>query len=481
MVIIMNKYKLLFSNIIIFSLGGISSKVLIFLLLPLYTGVLSTTEYGNIEIINTTVIFLIPILSLSINEAVLRFTLDISFCKKSIFSNGSIVLFISTFIFIILLPILRKLNSAIDEYVVFFTLLFILNTLQGLFFNFSKGLEKVKSCAISGILQSITTVSTNILFLLVLKLGIEGYLLSLLLSPLTASLYLFINCKLWRFINIKSVDKIIIKDLLMYSIPFIPTAIAWWINTTSDRYILSAICGFAATGLYSAAYKLPNIMSVLTSVFQQAWQISGVKSHGDDGYEVFYSNIYRYFNIGIVILGSIIICFTKIIAQLLFLNDFYEAWKFVPFLIIGAVFSGVSGVLGTIFLAVKKTKDMVISTATGAIINVIMNFLLLNIIGPIGAAISTAISFFIVWLTRFYTSKKYITIRINNKKILLLYFTIFCQAVITSFNIKYAFIINVVSIILLFVISYKEIFVLRKELINLINVKNKKDELVEKA
>lgn len=268
--------------------------------------------------------------------------------------------------------------------------------LEQIFFKFAKGIEKVKVCAFDAIIVAFSTVVFNILALVILKVGLNGYLVAMILSKAVSCIYIMVGIKAWEYFSMKSINKLLIFDMLKYSIPFIPTAVAWWINTASDRYIIVAFCGVAANGLYSIGSKIPSLLSIFTSIFQQAWQISSIKEYREDGYSEFFSNIYCNYAAVIGMGCSLIILFAPLIAKFTFKNDFYNAWVFTPYLLLGTMFSGISGVLASLFNAAKKNGQLAISTISGAIINIGMNLCFVNIIGALGAAIATAVSFFIV-------------------------------------------------------------------------------------
>ena len=130
-----------------------------------------------------------------------------------------------------------------------------------------------------------------------------------------------------------------------------------------------------------------------------------------------------------VICCSIILFFSKLIAHILYLKDFYGAWLYTPFLMISVVFGALSGWLGGIYSAVKNSKIIGRTTIIGAIINIIFNFILVYFIGIMGAAISTALSYFIVWLVRFINLKKYIKLKVNVKTDFAVYLLLIFQCI----------------------------------------------------
>ncbi len=439
-----SKYKYLAENTALFAISSFLSKFISFLMVPLYTGVLTTYEYGVADLIATTVTLLLPILTLSVIEAVMRFSLTDEEDKASIFSSTLVAIIFSIILCFLLKPLIVRISIDLNKYFIYFWFLFATTTFEQMFFKFCKGLEKVKICAFNALIVVLTTVLLNILFLVVFKFGIYGYLTAMILSKLVSSVYLFCAGRLWEYISIRKIDKKLLKGMLKYSIPLIPTTVAWWVNTTADRYIIIAMVGTAANGLYSAGNKLPSLLSIFTGIFLQAWQISGVKEFDEDDYSAFYSNIYCAY-VAIMTVGcSFIILISPIISKILFQKSFYSAWVFTPYLLIGTVFSGLCGILATPFNASKNNSSLVISTGAGAVINIVLNFFMIKRMGAIGAAIATAISFVTVWVIRYYTAQKICRFNGNFKKNIIIFMLLFVQAIYMSCEFQQMYIVSAV-------------------------------------
>ena len=430
------KYKYLASNTLLFAISGFLSKFISLLMVPLYTGILTTEEYGVADFLSTTVTMLLPFLTLSIIEATIRFCISGEQDNKKVFSSAIFVCALSCVVCAAIQPVASRFSEILREYYWYFWLIFATTVLEQLLFKFAKGIEKVKVCAFNSVVIILSTVALNLLMLVFLKMGLRGYLLTMILANLISASYLFVGVKAWQFFGIKSLEKSLIKQMLSYSIPFIPTACAWWINTAADRYIVIGICGVAANGLYSMGNKLPSMLTLVTSVFQQAWQISGIKEYNKEDYPQFYSKIYCNYVSLIGIGCSFVILLSPLIGKILFKNAFYDAWKYTPYLLIGTLFSGVSGILAALFNAAKKNGLLSVSTMFGAVINVGMNFILVRKMGPIGAAIATAVSFGIVWLVRYCTAQKLCKFEGMLKSSLLVLTLLLVQATVMSFEVR---------------------------------------------
>ena len=141
------------------------------------------------------------------------------------------------------------------------------------------------------------------------------------------------------------------------------------------------------------------------------------------------------------------------IAKILYSNDFFVAWKYVPFLLVGTVFNGIALFEGCIFTAVKRTKDVSRTTIMGALVNTIINFLLIPFIGATGAALSTMIGYMTVWIIRTLQLRSIVKMKVDWNIQIASAFLILIQAVFAVF-VK-SNLIQVIPIIILIVIQRK--------------------------
>lgn len=455
-----DSYKYLIKNIGLLTLSQFGTKILVFLLVPLYTSVLTTAEYGTYDLFNTTVLLLMPVLTLQIADSVLRFCLDKQNSCSEVFSVGLAINLCGLFLIFTFLLINSFCNwmPILNEYWGIFFLMYLSNTGYSLLSNFARGLDDVLAISFSGIILTTINILSNIIFLLVYKLGLIGYFMSTILSFLAGSIYLVFRLKVWKYVC-KCNNRTLLKRMIAYSFPLIFTAVSWWINSASDRYAVIAICGFAANGIYSVGYKIPSIINVLQTVFNQAWALSSVKEFDKDDSEGFFLNTYNVYSFLIVTVCSLIIITTKVFARFLFANEFYQAWIYVPFLSIANVFSGLSGYLGGIFSAKLDSKSCSVSTIIGAVINIVLNVLLIFLCGPIGAAIATLVSYIIVWHIRLVRLSKHLKLNISRARDYVVYGILILQALVMLL-INDSLIMYMIQILCLVII----IFLYRKQL-----------------
>lgn len=155
--------------------------------------------------------------------------------------------------------------------------------------------------AVQGLINTALVIGLNILFLAVLRLGVTGYVLSAVAADVLTTGYLVLRAKLWK--SLKKPEKGTLSRMLKYCVPFIPTATFWWITSVSDRYMITVWLGNAANGIYAVAAKPPTILTVLSSVFMEAWLFSAVteRQKGEAAHLQFYASVWRTFVAGMVL------------------------------------------------------------------------------------------------------------------------------------------------------------------------------------
>lgn len=431
----MGRVGYLAKNIGYLAIGQLGTKLLSFFLVPLYTYVLTTAEYGTYDLFNTTVSLLIPLLSLNICDAALRFSLDKNYNRRSVFSISLYHLFwcILWGIFFIVINTVFEIISIINDYPILFFLMLITTAANGIINCFARGIDKVRDVAISGVICSVIIVCLNLLFLLPLHMGLIGYFLANILGFLAQSIYLFVAIKGWKYLKWEKLDKKLHKEMLAFSKPMILNNVSWWVNGVSNRYVIVWLCGVAANGIFSVSYKIPSILMIFQSIFNQAWTLSAVHEFEKEGRDDFFSKMYASYNVCMTLICSLLITTSRLIASVLYLKDFYDAWQFVPFLLIATVFGSLSGYVGGIYTALKDTKIFAITSVYGAVANLLITLLLVWKIGVMGAAIAAFISYALIWYLRIKNIKRYMNFKISYVRDCFGYVVLIIQSVFLFF------------------------------------------------
>lgn len=450
----MEKSRYLLKNMGILTISNFSSKILVFLLVPLYTSVLSTTEYGSYDLAISTATLLYPILSLNIVDSVMRFTMDIDSDKKKIASIGIRFVSFSIPLFGIVMYALNSTDlwpeiKGLEVYIFLYYISYVYNQFL---IQFTKGLERVVELGVAGVISTLVTILLNILFLLVFRWGLTGFFFANILAQFISTLYLMVSVRLWNYISCSPRDKVLQKEMLVYSIPLISTVVGWWINCTADKYIVTIMLGVSANGLLAVSYKIPQIINTLQGIFVQAWQISAIKEYGDKNTAFFYGKTFSVINFLMCVACSLLILLTRPLAKVLYAKEFYAAWQYVPLLLIASVLNCAAGLLGPILSAQKKSKAMMWSALIGALVNIVLNIVLIKIWGVQGATLATAISSFIIYLVRKIAVGNEICIK-NYLKILLTWILLCIQAWLEICKVSH--LLEIIVVIILLIINIK--------------------------
>ena len=426
------KYKYLGKNTLIFGISSFGTKFLSFLLVPLYTNILSTEEYGTADLITTTATLLIFVLTINIADAVLRYSIGGKEKQEKILSYGIRVFIIGSLLCALGLGIvyLTRLLNWPWYYYLFIFLFFVFTALYQILSSYLRGIDKITQVAIAGIIASIGIIGGNILLLLVFKMGIVGYLISLVLGPGLASVYCFgVIGEPFSTYIINSCDAITRQEMRNYCIPLIFNNVALWINAFLDRYFVTAYCGVGENGIYSVASKIPIILATCYTVFSQAWNLSAIKEFDPEDKDGFFSKTYAAYNALIVVVCGVLIILNIPLAKFLYKKEFFEAWQYSSILLISVMFNSLTIIVGSVFTAAKDTKVIATTTIISAIANTVLNILLIPLMGAIGAGIATATAYFVMWIVRIYYSQKYIKFKINLLKDCIAYLIIIIQVV----------------------------------------------------
>lgn len=409
----MDKYKKLAANTVIFAISKFSSSVLSFLLMPYVTAKLVSSDYSTADLIQQTANVLIPIVFLQINSAALRFALDKDSDKTSVFTVGlrtTIEGFLVFLIFYYPITLIRLNDTPLGDYAPLIYVFVLVSGTRQLCQQFVRGCGYVKLYAFDGILATATTLLFNLLFLGPFNWGVYGYVIAIIASDACSIIFLFIGAKLWKNVTFKRLPSNARKEMLKYSIPMVPSIILWWITNVSDRYMVTYFVGASENGLYTAASKIPNFVILFSTVFIDAWQLSAVDEYDSDSREAFFTKVFRVYSGGIFVVASALIFFCRIITKILVDDSYFNSWKFVPVLIIATSFSCLVNFLASVYMAEKKSFMGMVTALSGAITNIVLNFVLIPIMGATGAAVATVVSFVVVFVFREFNTHKYVKI-----------------------------------------------------------------------
>ncbi len=423
----MNRGKDLIFNTIIIAIGKFSTQLISIILLPIYTSILTTNEYGIYDLMITITTFLLPFITLLMEESMFRFLIDAQndSQKKIIISQTISYVVVSSIIFSIIIFIIGNICKIQDTTI--FVIYLISSIVVGVRNAIIRGMGKIKMYSIVNFITSILIIGLNIIFIVYFRYGYYGLLYSAIIANILVSVIVFIKIHILQYISFKNFNRQKMKEMVRYSIPLVPNSISWAIINLSDRIVISNVLGTAANGVYSMSYKFPNVMDTVYNFFYTAWKESAAKVVNDEDSVEFYNKIYQMLKKFLYAIMLVMVAFMPFVFPALIKNEFTEAYLYIPILVMAMYYSNISGFYGGIFSAYKDTKIMGNTTIISAIINLVVNILLIKFIGIWAAAISTLIATFTVYILRKNKLGKVIKLKENNMimNIIILVITLF--------------------------------------------------------
>lgn len=425
--------KYLLKNTVVIAIGNFASKFISFFLVPLYTNVLSTSDYGTVDLINTLCIVIAPMLICNIGDAVVRFSLDRNCEKKVIMSIGVLILGIASIIGLAVIPI-SNISSELSPYRYYIYLYTISYAATQLFLSYLKGKEMLVEFSVGNIIHTFGIAAFNILALVVFHMGIDGYFIAYICANLVTVIYACVVGKIRDILTGFSFDGKTAKSMVLYSVVLFPNTFMWWIVNSSDRIMITAMIGTAANGIYAAAYKLPSLIQTITSIFNQAWGFSAIKENDSSDRDQYTQKIYQGFVAVVSISGVLLLLVTKPFMKIYVSSSFYEAWKYMPYLIVGYVFMTIGTFIATPYYVNKDSKGYLLSGTAGAVVNIGLNAVLIPAIGVHGAALATCLSYIVVFIYRTIDTRKYQKLEVFNRTDIIGYIILVGAAAMTAID-----------------------------------------------
>jgi O-antigen/teichoic acid export membrane protein len=408
------KNKYLFKNTAIFALGNIATKLISFFLIPLYTYKLTTSQYGTADLLLAVCSFIYPLITLNIAEAIFRFSMDKNADSDKISRIGFKCFYLSV---LLALPIafLLELNKDTAGLGFFVYLYIVSSSSSQILLALMKGQEKLGIYTIGNILNTLLTTIFSLVFLLIFNMKLDGFFAAYVISNTIVTAYIVIESKIYKVKDKTKTDAQLFKQMAKYSTVLIPTTFMWWIVNSSDKLMITSFISASANGIYAISYKIPSLLTVIASIFNQAWVFSAVKQKDDSSNTKYTNDVFDMLYGSIAVVAVVLLAFIKIILKYAVASEYYESWIYTPFLIFGFIFMTMSTFISTSYNAHKDSKGLLFSGMVGAITNIVLNAIFIPLFGVIGAALATVISYISVFTYRHIDTKKYVKIYIKPK------------------------------------------------------------------
>ncbi|MBN2400400.1 MAG: lipopolysaccharide biosynthesis protein [Candidatus Aminicenantes bacterium] len=409
----MNKKSKSLTNIIlIYAMGTLSSRVIGFVLVFVITFFLTRKELGTYDIVITTVALVAPFIYLQLTDAILRWMLHENMdgaITTKLFTNVCAILFVSILVFS---PVYWIVASFIDiplKPFVFFVL--IAQSVLPLLQLFVRGSGKNILFALSGVVFSVLYTALTMLFLIFYKFKVEGLLIANATAAIGTALFLFVKGKYYRKFSVKFLDIQFGKTLIFYSLPLLPNALAWWLYTSANRYVVLHFLGLEYSGIWAISYKIPTILAMVNHLFFMAWQEKSLREYNSPNRDKYYTEVLAAYASLLLGLILVLVAATKPILHHIVQRSFFISWRYSMFLLLAFFFQDLALFYGMGYFCAKETKRVLYTTLIGSISLIVFSIMLVPFFGLYGAGLATMLGFLAMFLVRLRQTKKYFTIK----------------------------------------------------------------------
>lgn len=446
------KYSRLLGDTLIFAIGNIGSKLILFFLVPLYTNVLTQEEYGIADLVFTVAELLVPFVSVVIFDAVIRFGLSKYEKPEDVLVTSFAVLGIGSVATVLISPLVG-LYAVLAPWRWYLCIQVILMMFVNVMMNYLKVLNRNKAYAVTSIVHTAVMALLNIFLLTVVRLGVRGYLIATIVGNAITVLIAFFAGSICTALKNGRVDKQLAKRMVAYSAPLILNNVSWWVIQSSNKLMIEIMIGTAALGLYTVATKIPSFINVIISIFSQAWGVATVKELESENDSKFYADVFCIYSViafgASIALNTVIKPFMGIYVG----ADFVEAWRYVPLLVVSASFSAISSYYGSLYGALKKSVRNMTTTLMAAAVNLTVTVGGIMLFGIWGVLIGTVAAYIVIAYIRMIDVLKFVRFDPKWKSFLCNSVIVIAQAITVSFEI-YIYFSSVVAILLFIIVNH---------------------------
>ncbi len=393
----MGEARRLLKNTGIIAVGGMATKLAQFLLLPLYTSVLTTGEYGTVDYINTIALFCVPAVSLLMDEALFRFLIDCRTdaercravtCSCAVAACGAVLFCLAA---LTVWLVWRPAN------LLWVAAIVLAGVLLQMTSALLRGFGETASYTVMNFLASLSTIVLNVIFIAVLHWGVAGMLSATAVSQGAVAVAFLVGKRAWRYLDPSALDRDYARGLVRYSLPLIPNKVSWTVMNMVDRLIIMNSLGAGPAGVYAVAYRFPGAMDTVYGFFYMSWKESSARALGAEGDEsAFYDAVHRALSRFMMAVVLVMTALMPTVYALLIEDSYREGLLYVPILLLATYYSNMSGFYGGVFTAHRDTKIMGTTTVVSALLCLVLCLVLIPHLGLYGASLATLAATFTV-------------------------------------------------------------------------------------
>lgn len=415
----MSRTKNLLKNTGILIIAKMSTQVVSFLLLPLYTALLSTEQYGEIDIYTSLAMIVIPFLTLQIEMGMFLFFIkaknrttqtDIISSSFAMIALDILIVSIMYFIITIFIPI----NYRIPLYLYYLSMAFSSVLLQVCRAQGDNATYGMASFVSSGV-----AIGLNALFVVGFHWKVEGIIYASIIAQLVSVLFMLWKTKVHEYVELKGIKRDQCVKLLNYSFPLVLNQVSSWGINYSNRLIIISYLGIGINGIYSLANKFSNLTNMFFGMYNLAWTESVVRSMEDeDRVEYLSKMVMMTFNIYLLLITGMI-NLLPFVFDVLVNQAYADAYNHIPILLCSMFFSGMAATIGSIFIAYNRTKNVSITTTLAALCNILIHIMLLKNFQLYASSISSLVAFFLLFVYRYIFVQKIVPLQFQISKIVI--------------------------------------------------------------
>lgn len=396
-----NRGKELLKNTGIIGFGTMCTKALAFLLLPLYTALLSTSDYGTFDLVTTVGTLLVPIVNLQLSQAIFRFAAgargdeeEMAAILTTVYIESGLLAVAYAVVFCAVAPLLSlPYKWVLLPYV-------LINVALQLALYTARGVGDNVTYALGSFISASLTIALNVVLLVGFSMGIDGMMVSCCLGPLFGTLVVSLRTRPWRHFKPSLWSGARARSLTRYALPLMPNEISWWALQSADRVIVASVLGTAANGLISVANKFSTIYSTVFSVFNASWTEQVILHYHDDDGKAFIRRtidvMVRLFSgLFLLVLGAMPFAWPVIVNA-----SYNEAYGLVPFYMIAVYANLFTGLVSPIYLVNNESRKVMEATLVSAAASIAALIALFGPLGVYAAPVSTMVGYGLVAVMR---------------------------------------------------------------------------------
>lgn len=449
----MNETKKFIKSSAIYFAGNVLTKIISFFLLPLYTTYINSGDMGYFDLSTSYLNIIIPVVCMEIWSGILRYMFDyfnLSDKYKVIF-NGLVIFSFSLFLYTLSFMAINAFCNI--QYALLIFLYGLFTMIQTIYTYIARGLGFNTIFALSGIIGSFANSVSNILMILVFHMTISSLYIAMIFGLFIQAVIMEYKVHLLKNLSVHQFDKILIKELIRFSLPLCLNSACFWFLTGYNRVAISNRLGLEANGIYSVAGKFTAVLSLVSTCFSLAWQELVFSKGNDENKSEFYTTAFNYYYKFLMIAIVLFLPVIQIIFPYFIGKQYQSAFSFIPLYLLATAASILSSFLGNIFGAEKQTGIVFLSTIIAAVVNVALFYLLVDSFSIQAANVSLLIGFIVNIVMRLVLLSKTYTIKLDYK-IIFICFILFLLSYyfyirqVTMYNVIFMFFVIIISCII---------------------------------